>query len=116
MIEFLSEGTRKVRKRQQCFHCCRPIWPGETALYHTLKYDHVYTLYMHEDCEELFRAYERDADLNVWDWDEGYPPTIEQWRDSGVFDGLCNAYRGQFPHAVCRLEFATQLREGATND
>ena len=115
MITVLSEGTRKARKPHQCYHCYRTIPVGETYRFQTCKYDDVYTLCWHKDCAEAAEAYRRDQRLSVWDYDYGYPPLRDEWIDSGEFELMCNAYRGQFPHVVCRMELSEQkaaLRHG----
>ena len=115
MITVLNEGTRKARKPHQCYDCYRTIPVGETYRFQTCKYDDVYTVCWHEDCRAAWDAYERDADLSPWDYDEGYPPLRDEWIDSGVFRQLCDAYRGRFPHVVTRMEFLDQkacLRHG----
>jgi len=104
----LTRGQRKVRKPHQCFHCYKMIAPGETANFQTNKGDYVYTLYTHPDCDALWDAYFKDSGLSPWDYDDGYPPLHDEWIESGEFENLCGVYRGQFPHAVCRLELNEQ--------
>lgn len=107
-VETLSEGTRKARKPHQCYHCYRKIARGEKYRYQTNKYDSVYTLAFHLDCDALWWKYAKDAGIETWDYDEGWPPVKDEWRDSGEFEMLCNQYRGLYPHAVCRLEYTDQ--------
>lgn len=80
MVELLAQGTRKARKRHQCFHCYRDIVPGQAYGFQTCKYDYVYTLAWHLDCEELANECRQMAD----DWgDEGWPPLRDMWVESG---------------------------------
>lgn len=106
-VQLLNEGTRKARKQHQCFHCYRPIWPGETYLFTTCKYDHVYTLAMHPDCSAASAYYQKFCGLKFWDYDAGIPPLADQMRD-GDFDLDCAALRGHFPHVITRMEFSEQ--------
>ena len=107
-VQLLSEGIRTARKKHQCFHCYKIISPGTEYRFQTNKYDGVYTLAFHLDCDALWWAYERDAAFHWSDFEEGYPPLKDHWSDSGEFENLCNAYRGMFHHAICRLELLEQ--------
>lgn len=108
MIEILSCGTRKARKLHQCFHCYRPIPKGEVYGFSTNKYDHVYTLCYHLDCQDACDFYMKEMDVSPWDHDEGYPPLADQISDAGEFEADHNMLRGRFPHVVCRLELHEQ--------
>ena len=114
MIEVLSEGTRTARKPHQCFHCYRQIGPGERYGFQTCKYDYVYTLKFHLDCEELASECRKLADFCD---DEGWGPLRDQWCDSGEYESECNSWRGYYPHVVARMELTDQLRAitGDTN-
>ncbi|MEP2955556.1 MAG: hypothetical protein ABJN39_09470 [Sulfitobacter sp.] len=108
-VEVLSEGCPKARKHHQCFHCYRSIAPGTKHRKSTLKYDGVYTLRMHLDCDALWDRYMKDNGLSHWrDFPDGSPPLADEFVDSGEFRHLCNAYRGFFPHVVARLEFSSK--------
>lgn len=105
MITLLSESRPKARQHHQCFHCYRSIEPGEFHDKRNLKGDGLYSLRFHDECSELWDAYEGGAGLKFYDYLDGYPPLFDEWRDSGEFDLLCAEYRGRFPHAVTRMEF-----------
>ncbi len=107
-VEHLDNGIRKVRKNHQCYHCYQTIPAGTNAEFFTGKIDYIYTLYFHQDCEACWREYESDARLSICDFDDGYPPLMDDWIDSGDFERLCSAYRGKYPHVICRLELPEQ--------
>lgn len=108
MTQTLDEGTRTARKAHRCFHCCRDIVPGTLYGYQTNKYDYVYTLAWHLDCQELDSAY-RDV-CGHWDWmEEGLPGLREDWCGSGEYYTNIKAWRGEYPHVICRLELTDQL-------
>jgi len=114
MIIVLDQGTRKARKRHQCFHCYRDIAPGQDYGFQTCKYDHVYTLAWHLDCEEL--ATECRQIVDYFD-DEGWSPLRDMWVESGEYRSECDGWRGFYPHVVARMELTDQLaaiRKGAT--
>lgn len=108
MVTLISEGTRKARKRHQCFHCYRDIAVGTIHGFQTCKYDHVYTIRYHLDCEELASEY-RILSGGYYD-EEGWPPLRDEWCDSGEYENECNAWRGFYPHVVARMELIDQLR------
>lgn len=108
MVTTLAEGTRKARKSHQCFHCYRDIPNGETYGFQTNKYDYVYTICWHLDCEELAREYRNISDLCD---DEGWGPLRDQWCDSGEYERECDWWRGHYPHVVARMELSDQIRE-----
>lgn len=108
MVEVFLEGTRTARKPHQCFHCYRLIAAGETYGYQTCKYDYVYTLTYHLDCEELANKCRLLADN--WE-DEGWGPLRDDWCDSGEYENECNNWRGFYPHVVARMELTDQLWE-----
>jgi hypothetical protein len=107
-VTVLDQGTRKAKKRHQCFHCYRDIVPGQTYGFQTCKYDHVYTLSWHVDCEQL--ADECRAIVDEY-WDDGWPPLRDMWLDSGEYSNECDGWRGFYPHVVARMELTDQLRE-----
>lgn len=110
----LSEAHPRARKHHQCFHCYRSIALGEVHRKSTLKYDGVYTLRMHLDCDALWDRYMKDNGLSYWgDFPDGSPPLANEFVDSGEFHMLCDAYRGYFPHVVARLEFNNQRETAA---
>jgi len=109
MVIGLAQGERTARKSQRCFHCCREIPPGTRYGFQTNKYDYVYTLAWHLDCNELARSYRR---LTGEDYDdEGYPGLRDQWCDSGEYYVECDAWRGFYPHVIARMELTDQLRK-----
>lgn len=108
MVTTLAEGTRKARKSHQCFHCYRDIPKGETYGFQTNKYDYVYTICWHLDCEELAKECRNIS--NLCD-DEGWEPLRDQWCDSGEYERECDWWRGHYPHVVARMELSDQLRE-----
>lgn len=114
MVVTLAEGTRKARKAHQCFHCYRDIPPGTVHGFQTNKYDYVYTIRWHLDCEELARECRTLAD--IWGDDEGWGPLRDQWCDSGEYQSECDGWRGLYPHVVARMELSDQLRRPTTGD
>jgi len=109
-VVVLNQGTRKALKEHQCFHCYRPITRGEIYEFSTNKCDYVYTLATHPDCQKAALYYmDHVVQDSSWDWDEGYPPLLDQIMD---MDGQrdIDALRGRFPHVACRLEFHAQMR------
>ncbi len=109
MVEVLAEGTRKARKPHQCFHCYRHIGVGEIYGYQTCKYDDVYTLAYHLDCDAL-ASESRVLSEYRYD-DEGCGPLRDEWCDSGEYENECQYWRGFYPHVVARMELTDQLRE-----
>lgn len=107
MVANLNRGTRTARKPHQCFHCCRHIAPGTRYGFETNKYDYVYTLAWHLDCEELAAKCREIAE--PWD-DEGWPGLREEWCSSGEYYSELNAWRGFYPHVIARMELTDQLR------
>lgn len=103
----ISSGERTARKSHQCFHCYRDISVGTVHGYQTNKYDYVYTLRWHLDCEELANECRDMADLY---YDGGWGPLRDQWCESGEYENECNKWRGLYPHVVARMELSDQLR------
>ena len=114
MVQMLSQGARKAKKRHQCYHCGRDIAPGETYGFQTNKYDYVYTIAWHLDCEEL-AAECRLLSEHTYD-DEGWQGLRDEWCDSGEYLNECNAWRGRYPHVVARMELSDQLRKARIPD
>jgi hypothetical protein len=109
MIESLASGTRTARKPHRCFHCCRAIAPGTKYGYQTNKYDYVYTISWHLDCEKLASEY-RELIGQYYDGDgEGWRGLREDWCDSGEYHINCDDFRGFYPHVIARLELTDQL-------
>jgi hypothetical protein len=106
MVTVISEGTRRARVSHKCFHCYRLIGPGETYGYQTCKYDGVYTLRWHLDCEAMAEEY-RDPSFYA---DEGWGPLRDDLQASGQYQEDLDAFRGSYPHVVCRMELTDQLR------
>ncbi len=109
MTVTLAQGNRKARKPHQCFHCCRDIGIGETYGYQTNKYDYVYTLSWHLDCDALAKEC-RDLMDDPWD-EEGWPGLREMWCASGEYYHECDLWRGFYPHVIARMELSDQLME-----
>lgn len=108
----LAGGTRRARKHHQCFDCYRSIAPGETYSFQSSVCDgSAYTLRQHLDCRDLATQYRRDVGLEYYAYDDGFGPLQDEWADSGEHDALCDQYRGQFPHAVTRMEWADQIAD-----
>jgi hypothetical protein len=104
----LASGTRTARKEHWCFHCCRAIELGTSYGYQTNKYDYVYTLAWHLDCEELAHKCRL---LSGEDYiDEGWPGLRELWCDRGEYYTGCDNWRGFYPHVIARMELTDQLR------
>lgn len=102
MTVLVSETRQAARKPHQCDNCGRFIEPGTRYLRQFVKDGgDVWSWVSHEDCAE--------AAARIWDeygWrGEPIPPLVDQEQEA--FD----AYRGQFPHAVCRAELSWQLAE-----
>ena len=110
-VELIGEGTRVTRKMHYCFHCGQPIPKKTMAEYHVCKMDDVYTLYFHPDCDACWQQYLVAAELHISDFAEGFPPLADEWHESGMFDELCNDYRGLYPHVIARLELPEQRRD-----
>jgi len=107
MIVTLLEGSRVARKTHRCWHCYRPIVPGQRYGFGTFKYDDVYTLKYHQDCRDA--AWAHYQDISYDDYGEGFPPLLDDIQNG---DGQIeiDALRGRFPHVACRLEFRDQIR------
>lgn len=105
MITTLNEGTRKARKQHRCWHCYRPIAKGTEYGFATFKYDYVYTLKYHIDCQKA--AWWHFARSRYCPDNDGYPPLADDIHGGdGQHD--IDALRGFFPHVACRLEFSSQ--------
>ena len=111
MVELIRGETVQARKHYRCFHCAGWIAPGQEHRANTLKSDYLYTLRTHFECDELWDAYSREADIQSIDIYDGIPPIREEWGESGEFQELCDAYRGRFPGPVTRIEFHEQIAE-----
>lgn len=109
MTTTLAQGERRARKAHQCFHCCRDIPPGEVYGFQTNKYDYVYTLCWHLDCEEL--AHECRLLAGIYGDDEGWAGLRDQWCESGEYYRECDDWRGHYPHVIARMELSDQLRK-----
>ena len=109
MVVTLSEGTRRARKPHQCFHCYREIPERSVHGYQTNKYDYVYTIRYHLDCEDLASKCRRLSDM--WGDEEGWGPLRDQWCESGEYQSECDTWRGLYPHVIARMELSDQLRD-----
>jgi hypothetical protein len=112
-LQMLSQGTRKARKVHRCFHCCRDIAPGTVYGFQTNKYEDVYTIAWHLDCEEL--AAECRALSGGYYDDEGWQGLREEWCANGEYYTECDYWRGFYPHVIARMELSDQLRKARRN-
>jgi hypothetical protein len=110
MITVLAEGQRTAAKPHQCYHCYRSIGVGEQYGYQTCKYDTVYTLRWHLDCEAMSAEIRALAPDLYWG-DEGWPPLMDYLTDCGEYEAECDRWRGFYPHVVARMELNDQLSE-----
>lgn len=113
MIEVLAQGVRTARKPHRCFHCYRWIEPKAKYGYQTCKYDDVYTLCWHLDCEEMAQEY-RDAQYLLYGDECG--PLRDDLCESEQYQAELDAFRGLYPHVVCRMELTDQLWRAAQPD
>lgn len=67
---------------------------------------YIYTLHSHLDCTAL--SYAIVAEGYYLDYLDGVPPALDELQESGIFETLCNYWRGQFPHVICRFELGVQ--------
>jgi hypothetical protein len=107
MVTVIAEGTRTARVRHRCFHCERGIAPGTRYGFQTNKYDYVYTIAWHLDCEALASQVRDDCDYLG---DEGWEGLRDHWCSSGEYYAMLDEYRGHFPHVIARMELTDQLR------
>lgn len=105
MVIIIAEGTRTGRKPHRCFHCQRPIPSGVLHGFQTNKYDHVYTLRWHLDCEDLAAQCRDASDYE----EEGWSGLRDEWCESGEYLAECNYWRGFYPHVIARMELTDQL-------
>lgn len=92
----------KARKDHRCSECRGYIRKGTTYQRQTgISDGYPYTWKVHIDCANLFFAMNKDA--HRW-----YDDQIELPEFS--LDEI-QAYRGYFPHAVCRIEFVRSSRK-----
>ena len=111
MVVTIASGTRTARKSHHCWHCQRSIEPGQSYGYQTNKYDYVYTIAWHLDCERL--SSECIALADYYFDDEGFPGLREMWCDQGEYYDECDRWRGFYPHVIARMELTDQLRAKA---
>ena len=105
----ISDYQVKGRKVHRCFCCGGDIVKGEKHRKCTLKYDDVYSLRTHNDCEAASDFLMKFHGMSYWHFDDGIPPLVEMM--DGGFQEDCNTLRGHFPHVVARLELAHELAE-----
>lgn len=99
MAQLVSEATPKARKRHFCEECGRDIVKGQTYKRQFISDGgDAWTFKAHTDCIEM--SNELRTRNNLWgnDW---YP--IHEIVEGNDF----NAWRGFYPHVVCRLEYRT---------
>lgn len=106
---FHTDRTVTARKSYTCnAGCCQPIMPGERHSRYAGSWDgSFYDGRMHEDCfglHEGLRSY-FDPDNDGMDFS-----TLEEFAAAGLSaderQDMLDEFRGFYPHAVCRLEFA----------
>lgn len=107
--QIISDQQVTARKAHRCFCCGADIVKGTTHRKSVLKYDHVYTLRTHNDCEAASDYLIKFHRLGYWDFDDGIPPLADIM--GGEFEADCNTLRGHFPHVVARLELLRDLAE-----
>lgn len=94
--EFTSDSEPVARKQHICSECGEPILKGERHFYQAGKFDgEFYQWRVHKDCLALCKKMHDD---NGFDWYDGIQP-LSEYDPPEVL-----AYRGFFPHAVCRYE------------
>ncbi len=104
-IEIISQNKPRARKHHRCYHCGKMIAPGTVHDRATLRYDHVYTLRSHLDCQAAADDYVSHG--YAPDYDDGVPPLYEMIENGdGQYD--LDAMRGHWPHVVCRIELGWQ--------
>jgi len=107
-IEIISQRHVAGRKHHHCYNCGGTIAPGVIHDKATLKYDHVYTLRSHIDCQAAADDYISHG--YAPDYDDGVPPLYEMIENGdGQYD--LDAMRGHWPHVVCRIELGWQKSE-----
>lgn len=109
-ITTLREGKVKARKTHRCYHCYGPIEKGEVHRSATYKYDDIYTIRSHFECDHLWDAYMEYSSITYFDLWDGIPPIADYWGDEGVNElrYLCNKFRGRYPRAVTLIELSFQ--------
>lgn len=107
--QIINDHQVKARKVHVCFCCGGDIVKGVTHRKCVLKYDDIYTLRTHNDCEAATDFLIKFHRMSNWDFDDGVPPLVELM--DGGFQEDCDTLRGHFPHVVARLELARELSE-----
>lgn len=105
----ISDEQVRARKSHQCFCCGHDIVKGTLHRKCFLKYGYVYTLRMHNDCQDATDFLIRHHNLKWYDFEDGIPPLYEIMCEG--FEADCNTLRGHFPHVVARLELSRELAE-----
>lgn len=105
-MTFQSERPIKaIRKARPCEHCGATIPVGAPALSLANFWDGQFnSATVHPDCRAFWHAVYYDfAGDDGMDWRLGevFSDAITGWEAQQEL----NAWRGQFPHVVCRLEF-----------
>ena len=91
MVEGIASGARKARKRHICWHCGKPIEPGETYKFVVSKDGGIaYELKMHQECDAAADAYFDEIYHDYSDGD-GMPPLPEMM--DGDFEWLKGKYQ-----------------------
>lgn len=110
MTDFQNTHTvQRPRKSHRCAHCGSTIPAGVSHLVNSGIWEgQFYSDRLHHDCAalwtELFRTY--------GDWDDGMPmdlaEVIGQDETRDFVQQEMDAWRGQYPHVICRLELRWQ--------
>ena len=106
MVELLTEGTIKARNHHRCYDCAGWITPGE--IYHQqicVNDGSAYRIRQHSDCRAMSDAVV--ASGYRLDYDDGIPPLHENDEATQCLD----AWRGHYPHVVCRIEYRQQVQD-----
>lgn len=104
--DFQTEYARKARKHHHCAICRRSIAPGtEYTVYAGVWQGDFSSAKMHTDCRavwnDLFSDWGDSNEGMLHDLLEVFSDSGELWAAQESLDAL----RGQYPHAVTRLEF-----------
>lgn len=101
MTSCISESRPIARKHHRCEECGRLIAPGQRYLrqFNTDGGD-AWTFKAHEDCAAMGQKYRTKNFI----WSDDWLPLWELLEDQAEL----NAWRGFYPHPVCRLEFRFQ--------
>jgi len=104
-MEIIWESKQAAHHRHYCEECGRNIEKGQTYFRQRNKDGgDVWTFKAHLDCSDLGIAYRNKND--AW---RGYGDFIPMYEL--IEPDEFNEWRGQYPHAVCRIDFSHQTRD-----